>query len=179
MVGKREKDEIEAAVYTAVSFSRELVKDKYPDFYKQDLVIKLDWSKRRVTHRGGLYANGPGMNLAADCFVTAKYCYAPGGYAFWHEYPSFNRDPIIGGAYIDHWSQSIMLVVGHEMAHSVQRFEEHTKKLTRSLPHGDRFKSVYTTIRLGMNKKLPDQLLAKREYQYLLERAKKRELYVN
>ena len=57
--------------------------------------VKLDWSINRRSSRGGMYADGPGINIAMrGCCRDHK-----GQIYRVYEYSSFNDDPDIGGFY--------------------------------------------------------------------------------
>ena len=162
-------------VSTGTRLAKEALKKDYPDFYKISLVEKIDLSPSRVSHRGGKYAAGYGFNLAGHYFLVGLRCWKPGSLKRFIEYKSYGKDPIIGDAIIDNVGQDIFLSVGHEVAHAAQRYVRDRDKLGRVEPHGDLFKHLYRIIRLGINHLLPDQKIAKSQYEDLVRKIKKRE----
>ena len=62
----------------------------YVDF--QLASVKLDWSLKRSCSRGGMYADGPGINIAMAWLHKRQ-----GSIYYVREYASFNKDEEIGG----------------------------------------------------------------------------------
>lgn len=124
--------------------------------------IKLDWSTKRVSSRGGIYAKGPGINIAMVCaFPRTKN----GIYRF-YEYPSFDSNPCIGGFCSTDPYHKLEAVVLHEVSHAIQYFSYTKKNVGRDKPHGIFFKNYYKALRNKfLNHKLPDQKSMKKEYQ--------------
>ena len=149
-----------------------ILKDFAPEYYVVQKNVKVDWATSRTTHRGGLYAKGPGMNLAGDSFLTFSNFCKKHGIVYFKEYKSYETDPVIGSAFIDKWETYVGLVVGHEASHAAQRYLEQVRKLPRSAPHGPAFKKIYTMIRMELNKELPDQRIEQKKYQNLLKSIK-------
>ena len=144
-----------------------------PEYYVVQKNVKVDWAISRSTHRGGLYAKGPGMNLAGNSFLKFINSYKKHGIVYFQEYKSYEKDPIIGSAFADKWETYVGLVVGHEAAHAAQYYTENVRKLPRSVAHGDFFKKIYNIIRMELNKELPDQFIKQKEYQDLLKSIRK------
>ena len=174
-------DEITKLVHKYVEASKDALRTFCPEFYYINLVTKVDFSTRRRSHRGGMYAKGPGISMAGSCFTQAySYYKIDGGYSKFEEYPSFKRDPIIGSAFVNNLEQLIALNTGHEVAHACQWYLIFQDKLyaNKENGHGEFFQKIYQKIRLVLNKELPDQLEAQRSYNDFLKSIKKRELYV-
>lgn len=72
----------------------------------------------------------------------------------WHEYASFDRDPVVGGFLSGHWEDHVRALVAHEYAHVVQYAAPHSK----SRPHGPAFLKPYRILREQVvNPRLPQQ----------------------
>lgn len=127
---------------------------------------RIDFSPKRVTHRGGLYAKGPGINLAGNLITNLYNNQKRVGSLLskFNEYPSYSKDPIIGSVIITDWTQYVKLVVAHEVAHACQQYLRFRDKLENEAPHGTLFKSIYRTIRLSINSTLPDQIVYSKMY---------------
>jgi hypothetical protein len=124
--------------------------------------LKLDWSKTRRTSRGGLYCNGPGINIAMN---SAALISLDGNTVYrFYEYPSYDSNSIIGGFYAKDYTIKLKAIIAHEVAHAVQFFAY--KKLNiRCKPHGPLFKIHYSTFReLFINSLLSDQKAMFKEY---------------
>lgn len=107
--------------------------------------IKLDWSPRRVSSRGGLYSAGPGISMAMLTLHTHYRSHNPMYYEY-KEYPSFNEDKIIGGFLYNNTFHKAEALLLHEIAHAAQFF--HYKFYnTRCTPHGHIFKQYYAELR--------------------------------
>jgi hypothetical protein len=172
--------EIKEKVNYYTTVCRIILKDIEPDYYYAPFVLKVDFNPKRISHRGGMYAKGPGINMAMNVFTYSKECFKLGGdhpYYFFQEMPSYADDPIIGSAHIDCVEQHINLSVAHEVAHSVQCYVKQRDKVEYVEPHGKEFKKYYQILRLEVNKTLPDQQFAEIKYKELLSSIKKRELY--
>lgn len=167
------KSEILECVQHYNNSCTKILRDFAPEYYVVPKTVKVDWSTSRSTHRGGLYAKGPGMNLAGDSFLTFIKSFKKHGIVYFQEYKSYEKDPIIGSAFADKWETYVGLVVGHEAAHAAQYYTETVRKLPRSAPHGPFFKQIYTMIRRELNKELPDQLIEQKKYQDLLKSIRK------
>lgn len=73
----------------------------------------------------------------------------------WHEYLSFDRDPVVGGFLSANWEDHIRALVAHEYAHVVQ-YRNGTKGVDK--PHGQSFLRPYRTLREAVvNPRLPEQ----------------------
>jgi hypothetical protein len=167
------KTHIEQLIHEAVKTSQDSLKNHYPDFCAVKIGVKIDFSSRRTSHRGGWYAKGPTVNMAANYFLLD---YSLVGIRKFTEYPSFGLDPVIGHAYYEDVKHNILLATGHEVAHACQYHEKKMRKLENNTPHGLLFKEIYRIIRLEINKCLPDQKKAKNLYNSFLLSIKKREL---
>ena len=150
-----------------------LLKDFAPEYYVVKKIVKVDYSPNRKTHRGGIYAKGPGFNLAGDSLLYFANQQKKYGVIHFMEYKSFEKDPIIGSAFTDDWESYVALTVGHEVSHAVQLYIEKMRKLERGAPHGDFFKKIYTMLRIELNRQLPDQKAAQKEFQDLLKSVRK------
>jgi hypothetical protein len=117
--------------------------------------IKLDWAFSRRSSRGGIYKDGPGINIA---MAHAALVYLNGNEIYrFYEYPSFDADKYIGGFYSTDYTHKLHAIIAHEVAHAVQFFE-YKKLNTRDKPHGVVFKKYYKILREEfVNKKLPTQ----------------------
>jgi hypothetical protein len=161
---------IEDTIHSAARFSKDVLKNKYPSFFEQHLDVKIDYSPRRRTHRGGIYANGPAINIAAYLFKDLHKSQV----IRFYEYPSYDADPIIGGCFASP-ENFIYLTVGHEVAHACQFFEKRRQKLENVTPHGVLFKNIYKDIRLELNKLLVPQEWSTKEYSNLITFIRKKE----
>ncbi len=151
------------ALRFALKLEAYVQKNMYSDF---KLETKLDWARNRTSSRGGIYKNGPGINIAmfsaAMPYHDPKYVYR------FYEYPSYDADKIIGGFYARDNSLKVEAIIAHEVAHAIQFFE-YKKFLTRCKPHGPKFKQHYKLLReLFINDRLPEQSTLKAEYNTLL-----------
>lgn len=125
------------------------------------VTAKFDWSPRRRSSRGGIYKEGPGINMAMYWAVPNNY-----GTTFrFHEYPSFDADPYIGGFYTQNPYDKLDAILAHEVAHAVQFFS-YAKMGTRCKPHGPVFKQYYKLLRQEfVNPYLPNQRSLGGEYE--------------
>ena len=125
------------------------------------VTAKFDWNPSRRSSRGGIYKDGPGINMA-------MYWAMPNNkgttYKF-NEYSSFDADPHIGGFYSTRPEDKLEAILAHEIAHAVQFFAY--KKLNiKCKPHGPVFKKYYKMLRQQfVNPNLPEQLPLKKDYQ--------------
>jgi hypothetical protein len=129
----------------------------YKDF---TLNVKLDWSPKRRSSRGGMYHDGPGINIAMSQAWpnSAGYTYR------FHEYASYDADKIIGGFYSTDPYHKVEAVVLHEIAHALQ-FVSYKKNNITCKPHGPIFKNFYKRLRTQfLNHKLPEQVTLKKDY---------------
>jgi hypothetical protein len=135
----------------------------YSDF---KLDTKLDWARNRTSSRGGIYKNGPGINIAM--YSTAMLYHDPKHVYRFYEYPSYDSDKTIGGFYARDTTLKLEAVIAHEVAHAIQFFE-YKKLSTRCKPHGPKFKQHYKLLRqLFINDRLPEQSALITEYNKLL-----------
>jgi hypothetical protein len=133
------------------------------DYFYSDFTmsVKLDWSKNRKNSRGGLYADGPGINMAMNSIYPDNKGYV---YRF-YEYPSYNSHPVIGGFYSKDPIHKVKALLLHETAHAAQFFS-YKKNNTRCKPHGTVFKDFYKQLRVEfLNYQLPDQIKYKQDYE--------------
>lgn len=105
-------------------------------------LIKLDWTPSRRSSRGGIYAKGPGINIAmASAYPTPEnYLYR------FYEYPSYDNDKVIGGFLSKNSFEKTKAIICHEIAHAIQFFSYDKNKI-RCKPHGPIFKKYYTILR--------------------------------
>lgn len=123
--------------------------------------VHLDWAISRRSSRGGMYAKGPGINIAmAHSYPAGKK------HTFkFHEYASFAKDPVIGNFYSNKPVHYLNAVIVHEIAHAVQYFM-YKKYTTRCKPHGPMFKKYYAILRKEfINSRLPSQVELKKDYE--------------
>lgn len=146
-------DQVEINKY-ANEFARMVEKqcqqEVYTDFNLA--TIKLDWSPKRRCSRGGMYADGPGINMAMHHLVKTQ-----GNIYYSHEYKSFDNDPEIGGIYSRNKWHRLEMVILHEIAHALQ-FYSYKINNYRCKPHGPAFKNFYRRLRnIHLNPFLEDQ----------------------
>ena len=107
------------------------------------VTAKFDWSPSRRSSRGGIYKEGPGINMAMYWAMPNNH---NNTYLF-KEYASFNSDPYIGGFYSTRPEDKLEAILVHEIAHAIQFFAY--KKLNISCtPHGVIFKKYYKIKRI-------------------------------
>jgi len=153
------KVELDAFCYAyARKVEQWAVQNIYKDF---TLHVKLDWNPTRRCSRGGIYAQGPGINMAMkDIFPGNK-----GEIYRFYEYASYDSDTTIGGFYSTnpvHKTEAILL---HEVAHALQFFC-YKKNNTRCKPHGPTFKNFYKRLRVEfLNHKLENQQSLRKNYE--------------
>ena len=128
--------------------------------------LELDWSTRRRSSRGGVYAEGPGISIAMSvaCMIRTN------PYRI-YEYKSFDADPVIGGFYgSDPWLP-LGLHVCHEMAHAAQYYAHFSLGKLSDRPHGMQFRSNYAKIRKAvLNKHVPpNQQQLRTEYLKIID----------
>lgn len=133
-------------------------KNVFPDF---KVTAKFDWNPSRRCSRGGIYKDGPGINMAMYWAVPNN----EGATYKFSEYPSFDSDPHIGGFYSTRPEDKLEAIIVHEIAHAVQFFE-YKKLNTRCKPHGPVFKKYYKMLRQHfVNPNLPNQVGLKKDYE--------------
>lgn len=126
--------------------------------------IKFDWSPSRRSSRGGIYATGPGINIAMNWFPKSF-----NGVGRFYEYKSFDANPTIGGFFYDDPVLKLKAIIVHEMAHTIQFFQ-YTKTGVRCKPHGPVFKKYYSELREEfINSLLKDQKQLKIKYLELIK----------
>lgn len=154
-----DKKQCEEEVYYHISYMVNWIKDQY--FQEFPLKTRLDWSARRVAHRGGINKNQqPTISMAMKLFYLKPHYEIN---RLW-EYPSFDSDPYIGGFYYDKREHLIKAFVAHELAHAVQFFSNR-KSNKRIAPHGREFKRHYKELREEfVNTNLPCQRTLKEQY---------------
>jgi hypothetical protein len=131
----------------------------YADF---SCTIKLDWSYTRRSSRGGIYKDGPGINIAMSS--AALVTKSPDSVYRFYEYPSYDSDLVIGGFYAQDYTLKLQAIIAHEVAHAVQFFE-YSKLNIRCKPHGPIFKKYYSLFRTTfINDKLPEQNQLRQNY---------------
>ena len=145
------------ALRTSLAMETWVKQSLFSDF---TLVSKFDWSPSRRASRGGIYKDGPGINIAMYYIPRV-----PGEIYRFYEYPSFDANNIIGGFYSRRPYDKLEATIAHEVAHAVQFFAY--KKLNTSCkPHGTMFKEYYAMLRKQfINFKLPVQAPLVAEYQ--------------
>lgn len=155
----------------AIRFNLELEKFIQTNVYKDfTCAIKLDWDYRRRTSRGGIYKNGPGINIAMASAALVDLD-NDSIYRF-YEYPSYDYDPVIGGFYAQDYLLKLQSVVAHEVAHAVQFFE-YSKLKVRCKPHGPIFKKYYSIFRKTfINSRIPKQAALQKIYAEDLKKLK-------
>lgn len=143
---------------TALAMEAWVKQNLFLDF---TLVTKLDWSPSRRCSRGGIYKDGPGINISMYHSVPRDTNEI---YRF-HEYPSYDADKTIGGFYSRRPYDKLEAIIAHEIAHAVQFFA-YKKLNTRCKPHGAMFKDYYSKLRIQfINSKLPEQKALAADYQ--------------
>ena len=116
--------------------------------------LKFDYAVTRRSHRGGMYAKGPGINLAMRFFDTEEFTSFP---RVFYEYPSFSKDKFIGSFLYLSEFHHVEAVILHEMAHAIQWYAYEVENF-RCKPHGPVFKKYYKALREELlNDKLPEQ----------------------
>lgn len=135
-----------------------VVANIYSDF---TLTTKFDWSNKRVASRGGMYAKGPGINIA----MAHAYPNNKGEVYRFHEYKSYDANSVIGGFYAKDPILKLESLLLHEISHAIQFFS-YKKTGVRCKPHGPVFKHYYQMLRIEfLNYKLPEQAPLKRDYE--------------
>lgn len=140
---------------------------KMADFITQHInrkfelvTVKTDWSPKRRGSRGGMYAKGPGINMALD----HRYLQNRHTVTKWYEYASFDSHTVYGGFYYTNPRIKLLALTAHEVAHAIQFFEQ-VQTGIRVKPHGTEFKSHYATLRKEfVNHLIEDQKTLFNEY---------------
>lgn len=161
------RDIKEYITYKAVPDCVSIINKKLPNF--KLAVLKFDDASDRRSHRGGMYSKGPGINLAMSLL---KHWMDKQGIARFYEYPAFDDDSVIGGAYIVEGKTAIDIITAHEIAHAAQHY---VYKLlnTRCKPHGPLWRDIYTTVRKEfVNGQLGNQTKLKHVYEKQLKEIK-------
>lgn len=145
------------ALRTSLAMESWVKQSLFSDF---TLVSKFDWSPARRASRGGIYKDGPGINIAMYHMPRVE-----GEIYRFYEYASFDADRIIGGFYSRRPYDKLEVLIAHEVAHAIQFFAY--KKLNTSCkPHGRMFKDYYAMLRQKfINVKLPEQKALAADYQ--------------
>ncbi len=135
-------EQIEINKY-ANDFIRRVVKQCQDEVYVKFSLeaIKLDWSPKRRSSRGGMYADGPGINIALYHLIKTQ-----GDVYYSNEYKSFDKDPEIGGFYSRNKYHRLEMVILHEIAHALQYYSYRVNNY-RCKPHGPAFKNFYRRLR--------------------------------
>lgn len=152
-----------AANTHAIRFNLKLEKFVQDNFYRDFTCgIKLDWDYKRRSSRGGIYKNGPGINIA---MASAALIDKPKDNVYrFYEYKSYDTSKVIGGFYATDYLLKLHAVIAHEVAHAVQFFE-YDKLNTRCKPHGIIFKKYYSIFRESfINEHIPNQAELEKEY---------------
>jgi hypothetical protein len=160
-----DRKQILSANMHAVTLSSEIeeyVKSHLFNGFK--LTTKLDWSKKRISSRGGIYKDGPGINISMinafpNNLGTTVYRFC--------EYPSYDSDKVIGGFYSRNPYDKLRAIVAHEVAHAVQMYSYRVLNI-RCAPHGPIFKKYYAIFReqfVNSSKSLENQVELKSEYE--------------
>ena len=140
------------------------IKEIFPKFKLTS--IKLDWSTKRRSSRGGMYADGPGINMAMNHLCKER----DGGVYRVYEYKSFDSDPLIGGFYTRDKHDRLRMVIVHEIAHALQYYSYKLNNF-RCKPHGPAWRNFYKRLRQEfINPRLEDQTELKREYDNLVRK---------
>lgn len=126
--------------------------------------IRFDWSPKRKSSRGGIYAAGPGINIALNWYPVSFL-----GVGRFYEYKSFDANKVIGGFYYDDPMLKLQAIIVHEMAHTVQFFH-YKKHNIKCKPHGKLFKKYYAELREEfINPLLKDQESLRIEYSKIIK----------
>lgn len=140
------------------------IRSKYFSDYLLE-VVRLDWNPKRRSSRGGIYAKGPGINIA----MKSEFLLDKVPVNRFYEYASYNNNTIIGGFYYTKPLLKLKTIVAHEMAHTAQ-FYEYKKLDYRCKPHGPTFKKFYKDFRLQfINQHVENQDLLIKDYTADLE----------
>ena len=142
----------------AYSLSKYIRSSYYDDFTLE--MIKTDWNPSRRSSRGGIYAKGPGINIAMREYFRHNKVYP----SKFYEYASYDKNTIFGGFYYTNTDTMIKAIVAHEVAHAVQFFE-YSKLNCKCKPHGPIFKKFYKDLRLQfVNQHIEDQNILENKY---------------
>jgi len=146
------------ALGTSILMTNWVKQNLFSDF---TLVSKFDWDTNRRCSRGGIYKDGPGINIAMHSSVPRVV----GETYRFREYASFDADKVIGGFYSKRPYDKLEVIIAHEVAHAIQFFA-YKKLNTRCKPHGPMFKQYYAMLRTEyINPKLPEQKALATDYE--------------
>jgi hypothetical protein len=146
------------ALRTSILMQNWVKQNLFSDF---TLTTKFDWDSTRRCSRGGIYKDGPGINIAMYWAVPS----VEGETYRFREYASFDADKVIGGFYSKRPYDKLEAIIAHEIAHAVQFFA-YKKLNTRCKPHGPMFKKYYAMLRTDfINSKLSDQKPLAKDYE--------------
>ena len=135
------------------------IKEIFPKFKLAS--VNLDWSPKRRSSRGGMYADGPGINMAMYPLCRER----DGEIYRVYEYKSFDSDPYIGGFYTRDKHDRLRMVIVHEIAHALQYYSYRLNNF-RCKPHGTAWKNLYKRLREEfINPRLEDQTELKQEFE--------------
>ena len=128
--------------------------------------VRLDWSPKRRSSRGGYYADGPGINIAMSHLVREN----KGEIYRVYEYKSFDSDPDIGGIYTRNKWHRLELVLLHEIAHALQYYSYKINNF-RCKPHGPTWRNFYSRLRnRHLNPYLDNQPALREEYDGMVKK---------
>lgn len=164
------------ALSFAINLENFVKRTLFSDF---KLHTKLDWNPSRRSSRGGIYKEGPGINIAMAYTAINNVDSQNRAYILrFLEYSSYDKDPIIGGFYSLNYADKIKATVAHEVAHAIQYFD-YKKNNYRDTPHGAVFKNYYKMLRKEfINPALPEQEKLRKQYtDYLATTNKKHIIY--
>jgi hypothetical protein len=151
------------ALSTSILMTNWVKQNLFSDF---TLVSKFDWDSTRRASRGGIYKDGPGINIAMYWAVPS----VEGETYRFREYPSFDADKVIGGFYSKRPYDKLEAIIAHEVAHAIQFFA-YKKLNTRCKPHGAMFKQYYGMLRTDfLNAKLPNQKALASDYEEYVQK---------
>ena len=148
---------------TSILMQNWVKQNLFSDF---SLTAKFDWDSARRCSSGGIYKDGPGVNISMYWAVPS----VEGETYRFREYASFDSDKIIGGFYSQRPYDKLEVIIAHEVAHAVQFFAY--KKLDiRCKPHGPVFKKYYAMLReVFVNNKLPKQAPLAKDYENYVQK---------
>ena len=136
------------------------IKEIFPKFKLAS--VNLDWSPKRRSSRGGMYADGPGINMAMNHLCKER----DGNVYRVYEYKSFDSDPIIGGFYTRDKHDRLRMVIVHEIAHALQYYSYKLNNF-RCKPHGPLYKRLRQEF---INPRLEGQRGLKSEYLLMIKK---------
>ena len=147
------------------------IKEIFPKF--KLATVNLDWSPKRRSSRGGMYADGPGINMAMNHLCKER----DGSVYRVYEYKSFDSDPLIGGFYTRDKHDRLRMVIVHEIAHALQYYSYKLNKF-RCKPHGPAWKNLYKRLREEfINSRLEDQTELKRDYEEMIKKTESKNTF--